>query len=104
MLTFTEGAALIILIAPKRANAAGAALLLDRTLFAASDAMEEGKRIMIDLTLKNSYCWNKIGYEYFGSVLISIQFLECLVHRTFWILCQTKKLMVKDEPHSLSAC
>jgi hypothetical protein len=46
-LTFTEGAALIILIAPKRANAAGAALVLLKTLLAAKEATVEGKRIML---------------------------------------------------------
>lgn len=46
-LTFTEGAALIILKAPKRANAAGAAFVLDKALFAAIDRTEEGKRIIL---------------------------------------------------------
>lgn len=47
ILTFTAGAALIILIAPKRAKAAGVALLLRRMRLVANDATAEGKRIII---------------------------------------------------------
>eukprot|EP01083_Nonionella_stella_P137680 418891_1 len=45
----TAGAALIILIAPKRAKAAGAALLLSKIRLEANDATVDGKRIIIDL-------------------------------------------------------
>ena len=66
-------------------------MLLDRTLLAASDAMEEGKRIMIELALKISDGWKKIGYEYFGFVFISVRSISILGMFVAWILCQTKK-------------